>query len=93
MRYPCGVGHMGAVRVCWHEGSSRGYMYISVYHVVLCRYTNKRTRKLSRVEIDYIIESVCCHGKSAYIAICISIGKILVRTYRAYIYHIMSYHV
>ena len=25
MCYPCGVGHMGAVRVCWHEGSRNGY--------------------------------------------------------------------
>ena len=24
----------GAVRVCWHEGSSRGYMHISIYHVI-----------------------------------------------------------
>ena len=26
MRYPCGVGHMGAVRECWHEGSRSGYI-------------------------------------------------------------------
>ena len=26
MRYPCGVGHMGAVRECWHEGSKSGYI-------------------------------------------------------------------
>ena len=26
MRYPCGVGHMGAVRECWHEGSGSGYI-------------------------------------------------------------------
>jgi len=50
MRYPCGVGHMGAVRVCWHEGSSRGYIY--VYHVIFCRYTNKRLRELERVQND-----------------------------------------
>ena len=72
MRYPCGVGHMGAVRVCWHEGSSRGYMHIYVYHVNFCRYTNKRTRKLRRVEIDYIIESVCCHQKTTYNALLLS---------------------
>ena len=26
MRYPCGVGHMWAVRECWHEGSRSGYI-------------------------------------------------------------------
>ena len=26
MHYPCGVGHMGAVRGCWHEGSRSGYI-------------------------------------------------------------------
>ena len=26
MRYSCGVGHMGAVRECWHEGSRSGYI-------------------------------------------------------------------
>ena len=33
MCYPCGVGHMGTVRECWHEGSRSGY--ISVYCVLL----------------------------------------------------------
>ena len=26
MRYPCGVGHIGAIRECWHEGSRSGYI-------------------------------------------------------------------
>ena len=26
MRYPCGVGHMGAIRECWHEESRSGYI-------------------------------------------------------------------
>ena len=26
MHYPCGVGHMGAVGECWHEGSRSGYI-------------------------------------------------------------------
>jgi len=47
---PMWRGHMGAVRVCWHEGSSRGYIY--VYHVIFCRYTNKRLRQLERVQND-----------------------------------------
>ena len=39
MRYPCGVGHMGAVRVCWHEGSRNGYLYLLLSWFV-CRNTN-----------------------------------------------------
>ena len=26
MRCPCDVGHMGAVRECWHEGSRSDYI-------------------------------------------------------------------
>src|SRR6185312_16772599 len=39
MRYPCGVGHMGAVRECWHEGSSREDLYIFMLFIS-CRYAN-----------------------------------------------------
>ena len=44
MRYPCGVGYMGAVRECWHEGSRSGYISVSVF---FCRNTNfvKRVMK------------------------------------------------
>ena len=43
MRYPCGVGHMGAVRVCWHEGSRNGY-YICL--CVLLQETNHVKRAI-----------------------------------------------
>ena len=35
MRYPCGVGHMGTVRVCWHEGSRNGIVYLFISCVCL----------------------------------------------------------
>ena len=44
--YPCSVGHMGAVRVCWHERSRNGYLYLLLSWFV-CRNTNyvKRVMK------------------------------------------------
>jgi len=50
MRYPCGVGHMGAVRECWHDGSSREYSYLYML-CIFCRYTNRDYVKLRTVII------------------------------------------
>ena len=38
----------GAVRECWHEGSSRGYSYIYML-CISCRYTNRDYVKLRTV--------------------------------------------
>ena len=85
MRYPCGVGHMGAVRVYWHEGSS-----VDIYICIscdFCRYTNKRTRKLRRVEIDYIIGRVRIYATEYSRILSYNyVGKILARTYRSYMH-------
>ena len=48
MRYPCGVGHMGAVRVCWHEGSRNGY------YICLC-FLLQETNHVKRVIKSLIV--------------------------------------
>ena len=54
MRYPCGVGHMGAVRECWHEGSSHEYLYMYMLPI-LCRYANHDYDKLRMSSIRLVI--------------------------------------
>ena len=75
MRYPCGVGHMGAVRVCWHEGSRNGY-YICL--CVLLQETN---------HVKRVIKSLIVGTTSLYIGrvrivppvvpVCLVIGNCL----------------
>ena len=55
MRYPCGVGHMGAVSVCWHEGYRNGY-YICL--CVLLQETN---------HVKRVIKSLIVGTTSLYI--------------------------
>ena len=67
MRYPRGVEHMGAVRECWHEGSSRGYSYIYML-CIFCRYTNRDYVKLRtvRIRLDiYRERRNLCHATGA----------------------------
>ena len=63
--------HVGRSCVLARRVQSWIYAYICI-SCDFCRYTNKRTRKLRRVEIDYIIESVCCHRKTTYNALLLS---------------------
>ena len=53
MHYPCGVGHIGAVRECWHEGSRSGYILC-----VLLQETN---------HIKHIMKSLIVGTTSLYI--------------------------
>jgi len=56
MRYPCGVVHMGAVRECWHEGSSREYLHIYIYMLfIFCRYANHNCDRLKTNRIRLVI--------------------------------------
>src|SRR6185312_5292233 len=67
MRYPCGVGHMGAVRECWHERSSRGYSCIYML-CIFCRYTNRDYVKLrtNRIRLNiYRERRNLCHATGA----------------------------
>ena len=53
MRYLCGVGHMGTIRECWHEGSRSGYILC-----VLLQQTN---------HVKRVMESLIVGTTSLYI--------------------------
>ena len=53
MHYSCGIGHMGAVRECWHEGSRSGYILC-----VLLQKTN---------HVKHIMKSLIVGTTSIYI--------------------------
>ena len=91
---PTSKGHMGAIRECWHEGSSCEYSYIYML-CIFCRYTNRDYVKLRtvRIRLDiYRERRNLCHATGANPVSPKLFGSCFILWWRIWLACIISYH-